>query len=319
MRRLDRLLSLILFLQSRRFATAASMAEHFGLSQRTIYRDMKALAEAGVPVLAEAGVGFSLMRGYLLPPVNFSEEEAFALATGGMLLERTAASSLSTHVSSALQKIRAVLPPVRREELANLMRGMGSTAATPPPAWQPDLALIQKALVRCRPLRLRYQGHGKTDAEERVVEPMGLLYYLGRWHLIAWCRVRQGLRDFRIDRMHEAEMLGERFVPRSNFDPAAYVRENMPRPLLRARVRFHPEAVDRARREWWLGVDEDRLQAQDGDTVLNLSTVGWDHLASWLLTFGPMATVVEPAALRERVAALAEAAARHHRNEPPAT
>ncbi|WP_428565133.1 MAG: helix-turn-helix transcriptional regulator [Solidesulfovibrio sp. DCME] len=319
MPRLDRLLGLILFLQSRRFATAASMAAHFGLSQRTIYRDMKALAEAGVPVLAEAGVGFSLMRGYLLPPVNFSEEEAFALATGAMLLERTAASSLSGQVATALQKIRAVLPAARRDELARLMHGMGSAAATPPPAQQADLGLIQKALVRCRALRLRYQGHGKTDAVQRVVEPLGLLYYLGRWHLIAWCRLRQALRDFRLDRMHELEMLGERFVLRGDFDPAAYVRENMPRPGLHALVRFHPDAADRARREWWLGVDEGRPRAPGGDTVLRLATVDWGPLAAWLLAFGPLATVIEPAALRERIATLAEAAARHHRGGPTTT
>jgi len=318
MHRLDRLLSLILFLQSRRFATAASMAERFGLSQRTIYRDMKALAEAGVPVLAEAGVGFSLMRGYLLPPVNFSEEEAFALATGGALLERTAESSFSGHVSSSLRKIRAVLPPERREQLTRLIRGMGSAAFAPPPARQPDIALIQKALVRRRLLRLLYQGHGKTEAEERVVEPLGLLYYLGRWRLIAWCRLRQGLREFRIDRMLEAQMLGERFAARGDFDPAAYVRENMPRPKLRAVVRVHPDAVDRVRREWWLGLDEDRFPAQDGEAVLCLFAVDWDHLASWLLSFGTMATVIEPAELRERVAALAEAVARRYRTDPPA-
>jgi predicted DNA-binding transcriptional regulator YafY len=164
MNRVDRLLGLILFLQSRRSATAADMAAHFGLSQRTIYRDMRALGEAGVPVLAEAGVGYSLLRGYLLPPVNFSEEEACALATGAMLLERAAAPSLAGHVDTALQKIRAVLPAARRDELVRIERSMASAASPPEPADQADLALLQKALGRGRVLRFRYQGHGRAES-----------------------------------------------------------------------------------------------------------------------------------------------------------
>ncbi len=362
MNRTDRLLGLILFLQSRRYTTAADMAAHFGLSLRTIYRDMKALAEAGVPVLAEAGVGYSLMRGYLLPPVNFTEDEAIALTTGAMLLERAAAPTLAEHMESALQKMRTVLPPARRDELLRLGRAMGETALPPSftspsgAATRTDLALIQKALARRQPLRFDYRGHGKLHAAPREVEPMGLLRYLGHWHLIAWCRLRGALRDFRTDRMHHPVMLDQHFAPRQAFDLAAYVREHMPRPELRATVRFHPDAVDRVWREWWMGVVDApcahpngaRNCARDGtrndDTggterpasiagngnaphsghighvpssvPLVLSAVDWDHLAHWLLSFGPLATVLDPPNLRTLLAERAEAAARHHRQEP---
>lgn len=362
MNRTDRLLGLILFLQSRRYATAADMAAHFGLSLRTIYRDMKALAEAGVPVLAEAGVGYSLMRGYLLPPVNFTEDEAMALTTGAMLLERAAAPTLSAYMESALQKVRTVLPPARREDLLRLGRAMDATALASDPESAPgaDLALIQKALTRRQPLRFDYRGHGKPHAAPREVEPLGLLRYLGRWHLIAWCRLRGALRDFRTDRMHRPVMLDEHFAPREDFDPGAYVREHMPRPELRATVRFHPDAADRVWREWWMGVadapgdhpngaqdcaqysardsapDEDAggtapraSVAENGDgahsghtrhapssVTLTLSAVDWDHLAHWLLSFGPLATVLDPPHLRTLLAERAEAAAHHHRQEP---
>lgn len=310
MNRLDRLLGLILYLQSRRFATAADMAGHFGLSLRTIYRDMRALGEAGVPVLAEAGVGYSLMRGYLLPPVNFSEEEACALATGAMLLGRSGAPSLVGHMASALQKIRAVLPAARREELLLLERGMSTAAAALAPSGQTDLALLQKALARRLVLRLRYQSQGGEKAVERLVEPLGLLYYLSRWHLIAYCRLRQALRDFRADRMEEVTLVQERFTPPEQFDLAAYVRQNMPAPELRASVSFRPEVLDRARREWWMGATEEP-GSQEGHKLI-LSAVNWEHLAAWLLSFGDKATVLEPDSLRRRVVELAEAALRHH-------
>jgi predicted DNA-binding transcriptional regulator YafY len=351
MNRTDRLLGLILFLQSRRYTTAADMAAHFGLSLRTIYRDMKALAEAGVPVLAEAGVGYSLMRGYLLPPVNFTEEEAMALTTGAMLLERAAAPTLSAHMESALQKVRTVLSPARREELLHLGRAMGATALAPDPesATRTDLALVQKALTRRQPLRFDYRGHNKPHAAPREVEPLGLLRYLGHWHLIAWCRLRGALRDFRTDRMQHTVMLDEHFAPRDDFDLPAYVREHMPRPELRATVRFHPDAADRARREWWMGVastpdfprigarDATRDNARDGgkppasdagnreaghtghdaaSVTLTLAAANWNHLADWLLSFGPLATVLDPPQLRALLAERAEAAARHHRQEP---
>lgn len=317
MNRIDRLLGLILFLQSHRYATAAGMAEHFGLSVRTIYRDVKALGEAGVPVLAEAGIGYSLLRGYHLPPVNFSEEEANALVTGALLLKRAAAPSLTAHMDAALQKIRAVLPAARREELLRLERSMANAAKASEPlrqAEQVDLALIQKALGRRQVLRFDYQGDGKPAAEKRTVEPLGLLYYLNRWHLIAFCRLRKDLRDFRTDRMRGLELLAERFAPRDAFDPATYMRKHMPAPELRARVRFTPDALDRARREWWMGVVQEL--EEEGGHVLTLAALDFEHLAAWLLSFGPSATVLEPDELRGLLVGHAEAAARHHRAPP---
>ena len=310
MNRIDRLLGLILFLQSRRYATAADMAGHFGLSVRTIYRDIRALGEAGVPILAEAGVGYSLLKGYHLPPVNFTEEEAGALVTGGLLFRRHSGEALSGHMGAALQKILAVLPAARKSEIRRLRRGMASIAETAIPE-QADLALLQRALGSRRVLRFEYQGYGKTAAERREVEPRGLLFYLGRWHLIAWCRLRRDFRDFRTDRMREVEMPGEVFAPGEEFDPAAYVREHMPTPELRARVRFDAGELDRAKREWWMGVVGEEPEA--GGAVLTLAAVELGSLAAWLLSFGASATVVEPPRLRGLLVERADAAAAHHR------
>src|SRR6266853_3697916 len=110
MNRVDRLLALILFLQSRRVVTAEQMAAHFELSVRTIYRDLVALGQAGVPIAAEAGVGYTLMRGYHLPPVNFTTKEASALVTGGLLVEQFADAAVKAQMQSALLKVRAILP-----------------------------------------------------------------------------------------------------------------------------------------------------------------------------------------------------------------
>jgi predicted DNA-binding transcriptional regulator YafY len=179
---------------------------------------------------------------------------------------------------------------------------------------QADLSLIQRALGTRRVLRFLYQGYGKTEAEPREVEPRGLLYYLGRWHLIAWCLLRGGIRDFRTDRMRGLEILAQGFTPTEEFDPAAYVRAHMPAPNLPVRVRFETEALDRARREWWMGLLEERPEADGGE--LTLRTPDLETIASWLLSFGASATVLDPPLLRRMLAERAEAAAAHHRRAP---
>lgn len=312
MNRIERLQGLILFLQSRRYATAADMADHFGLSIRTIYRDLKALGEVGVPILAEAGVGYSLMKGYSLPPVNFTNTEAFALTTGGLLLQRHTGPEFSRYMETALQKVKAILSSADRADIDRIESSMASIAKTMIPE-QADLSLIQRALGKRRVLRFLYQGYGRTEAEEREVEPRGLLYYLGRWHLIAWCRLREDIRDFRTDRMRDTEMLAQGFATDGEFDPAAYVRQHMPAPNQRVRVRFEADALDRARREWWMGLLEEQAETDSG--VLTLNTPDLDTIEAWLLSFGTSATVLDPPLLRTRLAERAEKTAAHHRRE----
>jgi predicted DNA-binding transcriptional regulator YafY len=312
MNRVDRLLALILFLQSRRVTTAEQMAAHFELSVRTIYRDLAALGEAGVPIVAEAGVGYALLRGYHLPPVNFTAEEASALVTGGLLVEQAADASVRNQMHSALLKVRAVLPADHQERIARLERGLATTAHVPSPS-QADLSLLQQALANRRVLQFRYQAAGKAETTLRTVEPLGLIRYLERWHLIGWCRACRDFRDFRTDRMHEVKLVRETFTPREDFSLAQYMR-TMPTPNLRACVRFTPLAADRARREWWLGiVDEKQTGAAH---VLTLAAVSWEGLVGWLLSFGLEAVVLEPTRLRKQLVEAARQAAAHHAKAP---
>lgn len=292
MNRVDRLLALILYLQSRRYCTAEMMAEHFGLSVRTIYRDLAALAEAGVPVLAETGLGYRLMKGYMLPPVNFSEPEAMALSTGLLLAQRMTSQSYLQLMQSALDKVKSVLPPETRSRLEHLARAMATPNHTPP--LQADLSLLQQAIARKQLVQFSYQKADLT-LSERQAEPAGLLYYLGRWHFIAWCRLRSAYRDFRTDRISQLVVLNETVSSRADFDARAFIRQSMPDAPLRASVRFTAIAADRAKREWWQGIS-DEVPSADG-WILTLNSSDWPGLASWLLSLGNSALVIEPAEL----------------------
>ena len=311
MNRVDRLLAMIVLLQSRRVVTAREIADHFELSERTVYRDLAALGEAGVPIVAEAGVGYTLMRGYHLPPVNFTTEEASALVTGGLLVEQFTDASVKAQMHAALLKVRAVLPRDHQDRIARLERGLATTANVPAPA-QADLSLLQQALTGLRLLRFDYQNGGRPGTTQRIAEPCGLIHYLERWHLIAWCRNAGDYRDFRTDRMTNVSLLKDTFVPREEFSVAQYIR-SMPRPDLRARVQFSPRASDRAKREWWMGIiDEEPVP---GGVVLTLASVDWLSLVRWLLSFGCEVTVLEPESLRESLVTAAAETGAHHAKE----
>ena len=208
-------------------------------------------------------MGYSILKGYHLPPVNFTEEEACALATSGMFARYCSDDSMNRHMVSAMDKIRAVLRPAHRDQVMRLEHGLGATAIRASTE-QPGLMELQKALSRRQAVRFSYQGHGQEQALVRVAEPLGLLHYLDRWHLIAWCRLRQDFRDFRTDRMRELEILPERFAPRDGFSLDAYIRQTMPPPGLRARVFFAAGSIDRAKREWWPGVEAQQPEPGGG-------------------------------------------------------
>lgn len=318
MNRVDRLLALILFLQSRRLVTAEELAGHFELSVRTVYRDLKALGEAGVPIMAEAGVGYSLMKGYHLPPVTFTSAEAGALATGGVLVEQMTDSSLTTQMNSALQKIRAVLPREQQEKIERIERAtfLLERRADSRKADNTSLLQIQGALARRRVLQLAYRSGSTGEATMRQIEPLGLTHYLQHWHLIAWCRLREDFRDFRLDRIEDISFSSETFTVREGFQLSDYLRQMEANVTsIRIRVKFSGTSAVRARREWSLGVVREEAVA-DG-IVLTLAAGEVDWFVGWLLSFGTAATVLEPANLRQKLITAAQATALHHKTAPP--
>ena len=296
MNRIDRLLALILYLQSRRTCTAEAMAEHFGLSVRTIYRDIAALGQAGVPILAEAGIGYSLMKGYLLPPVNFSEQEAYALSTGVMLAQRMTTQSYNEKMQSALDKIKAVLPNEAKHRLELLAKGMATPQTKHPQ--QADLSVLQQAIARQQLLTFDYQNVSQTQSS-RAVEAAGLVFYLGRWHLIAWCRLRQDFRDFRTDRIQNLQLHNEQFQARGDFNAKDFLQSGTPAAQLTAQILFVHTAADRARREWWQGITEEQQNAEG--VMMELNCSDWGSLACWLLSLGTAAKVQAPDELKQEM------------------
>jgi predicted DNA-binding transcriptional regulator YafY len=317
MNRTDRLVAMVMHLQGRRLVRAEDMAAHFEVSVRTIYRDIAALGEAGVPITGEAGVGYSLVRGYQLPPVMLTADEAAALFFGAEMVRHFTDASMSAPMAAALDKLRAVLPPDRKEHVERLARQtvvMGRPCAArgaKDPVAQPWLLAVQRGVALRRVLRLAYQGAGKSAAAVRDVEPLGVVFYGGAWYLVAWCRVRGDLRHFRVDRIRELEMLAESFPARTEFSLAEHMAaQGSTADALTARVWLAAAAQTRAKSESHATLQEQ--VRRDGGAEFTLHTYSLEWLARWLLSFGGEAEAIEPAELRQRVREAAELAATRH-------
>src|SRR6266581_1653555 len=266
MNRVDRLMAIVVRLQSRRVLRAEDIAAHFEISVRTVYRDIAALGEAGVPIMAEAGVGYSLVKGFHLPPVMFTAEEASALSLGGVLVEHLTDASLRKQMDSALMKIRSVLPRERQDYLDRLERSTAvvSRGLTPIPRLSSETLIpVQRALAERRVLAMDYQGLQRREMTKRHVEPLGLVYYADHWHLIAYCRLRRDVRDFRTDRICKLQMQSEYFTGHADFSVKRYLdAASQQGKFETARVRFKPEVIELVRREWSCRLVEEKTDSE---------------------------------------------------------
>ena len=206
MNRIDRISAILIQLQSKRVIKAQDIAERFQISLRTVYRDIRTLEQAGIPLIGEAGIGYSLLDGFRLPPVMFTPEEAIAFLTAEKLVAKLTDSSNSKNYSSAMYKIRAVLNRPEKDLLDSIDDRIEVLSRPGDSNLQPDLHLLQpilKSVDKRKVLSIKYHSNYKQEETDRFVEPMGIFFADQQWHLIAWCRMRNDYRDFRLDRVIE--------------------------------------------------------------------------------------------------------------------
>jgi predicted DNA-binding transcriptional regulator YafY len=221
-RRIDRLLGIALLLSARRRLRAEDLAEEFDVSLRTIYRDVRALEEAGFPVVGSAGDGYRLPPGSQLRPLNLDPGEAEALLIGARLLERTADDPLRDRLRGCVAKIEAVLSPQSVRRLGDSRAQVIMPAHRSRPVG--PLSLLLEAIQKRMVLNVVYQGKARGETTRRSIEPLGLVRLGEVWLVPAYCRLREDLRTFRADLMLEARPTPETFEPRLGFTLADVVR-----------------------------------------------------------------------------------------------
>ena len=224
-RRISRLTAILTQLQSKRILTSTSLADKFDVSVRTIYRDIKALENAGIPIYTEDGKGYSLMDGYRIPPIMFTEDEANALITIERLVMKNNDSSLITAYSGAINKIKAVLSNTTKNKVELLENKIAVSPAIPKSVTSNSLSVIQNALTSFKVLDITYKSASKNEITQRSIEPFALYYTLQEnWSLIAYCRLRHDYRMFNLDKIIKVTQINTSFKPHE-LTLAAYLKD----------------------------------------------------------------------------------------------
>lgn len=224
MNRIDRLFGILTLLQSRKYVPADMMAEKFNISVRTVYRDLRALAELGIPIGCEPLKGYFVVQGYFLPPVSFSSEEANALLLMEPFARPFADKSIQTHYSTALNKVKAVLRSTQKEKLERLHSQIKFQV---PASLNHDfdyLSVLQQAISTKKVIEMEYKNK-KEEISKRRAEPVGLIFYAFSWHLIAWCHMRQDYRDFKVSRIRKVHCLDMPFTKDDHIELSDYMKD----------------------------------------------------------------------------------------------
>src|SRR5512138_728870 len=307
-----RLITLIFLLQNQPNQKASELAEKLDVSIRTIHRYFEMLDEMGIPVYAERGPygGFSLVRGYKIPPLIFTLEEAVAVYLGTSLVGEMWGQLYRDAAQGAMAKLQNILPHEQRSEIDWARRSLVATSLhrADPSSLSPILEDLRRATRERHQVSALYQSAANAEATKRKIDPYALVIRAGLWYLVGYCHLREAARTFRVDRFQKLSVLSQSFETPANFDIHAYLENEFKnQPVIRARLRFIPEAAyiaisDRVR---WEALTEN----PDGSLDVTLAGPDLLWLASMALSFANLVTVLGPPELIAMVRDWAQATA----------
>ena len=307
MNRFDRITAILIQLQSKKVVKAQDLADRFDISLRTVYRDIRTLEEAGVPLYGEAGVGYSIVDGYRLPPVMFTRDEAMAFITAEKLMEKFTDQSLQTNFSSAMYKIKSVLRSDEKDLLENL-DGM-IQVKDPKPNQKPSsniLDTLLKAIAEKKVVEMEYRAFGNEQNSNRLLEPIGIFHEHENWYTIGYCHLRQSYRQFRIDRVIAIKITNQDQEERSTLKEFQEMQEKARATftLQKAVLRVEKStAMYLQGRKHYYGFVSETVHDNYVDMTF-LSQYLEEGLARWFLMFADRAEILEPESLKNTVNAI---------------
>jgi len=304
MKRSDRLLAIVLELQGRDVVPAESLADTFEVTLRTIYRDMQALVEAGVPVVSAPGQGYWLMEGYFLPPLSFSRDEATLLLLGSEVMIQSFDDEYKVVARSAAKKIDAVLDDGLRTEVNYLKENirfftidsrLGDEQFT-------KLQLIRSSVMDKRSVSFNY-FRPFAQQTTRKLDPYGLYQLNGSWMVAGHCHLRETKRMFRLDRMEELEVLGESFERRGyefeRREDGEGSESSEGARALTISLEFSPEVTRQVKERPSFFITS--LFEDDAGVTVELQVRRLEEVLSWILSWGSQVKVLSPDSLREKI------------------
>lgn len=303
MNRIDRVSAILIQLQSKKIVKAQDIADRFKISLRTVYRDIKTLEEAGIPIIGETGIGYSIMDGFRLPPVMFTIDEATAFLTAEKLVEKLTDTSTDESFKSAMYKIKAVLRSSEKEYLETIDHHIEVLDNPYIPksehannSLQPILKSISQKLV----LNIHYFANHSQENTSRNIEPVGIFYSGSNWHLLAYCQLRNDYRDFRLDRIQQITPTLSVFKKEHPSLKSFLKQVVQEKELQEVVIRVNKDAIKYfGEQKFYMGfVSQKNISSKIEMTFLTCSL---DGFAKWYMMFGDNAEIIKPEQLKKIV------------------
>ena len=307
MNRIDRLTAILTHLQSKRTIRAAELATRFEVSLRTIYRDVRSLEESGVPIIGEAGQGYSLVEGYRLPPIMFSREEALSMLVAEKLVEKSLDEQSNKSFKEALIKIKAVLKSSEKDllvEVQDTIKVLKSNSSDGANKSSKAFQTILLSISEKKVVAATYVTFDPENTTERELEPVGLFHSFEQWYLMAYCRLRNDYRTFRLDRFSNLQITDISYSTAKHPSLQSYLDKVSSERKLHQIVLEVPDSSLKylVNSKYNNGfVSEKRIDKTTEMTFMNSSIEGF---VRWIISLGDVVKVKQPELLRDRLAEL---------------
>ncbi|WP_128330370.1 YafY family protein [Apibacter sp. HY039] len=301
LKRFNRIISIMTFLQSKKIIKAQDLASRFDVSIRTIYRDIRSLEKAGIPIVSEAGTGYSIMEGYRLPPVMFSKEEALSFITAEKLMTKFTDQGIGAHYASAMVKIKSVLRSSQKDAVSRIenridIRSVNSFSGSD---IVNSLQIVLESIVAKRQSIIKYKS--VTDEITcRTIEPVGIFFQNSFWYIMGYCLLRKDYRQFRTDRILNIIQTDKEFTS-THGELSDYKTEYCTGSKIRVKI-----LVDKLTAKYLVnaktgfGFISEREVRNQIEMTFQTADIN-EGFPRWFLSFADYATILEPEELKVTV------------------
>jgi predicted DNA-binding transcriptional regulator YafY len=298
LKKLDRVTAILTQLQSKPLVRAQDLADKFEVSIRTIYRDVKTLENAGIPILGEAGSGYSLMDGYKLPPVMFTKQEVLSFITAEKLMQKFSHESLGSHYKTAMEKVRSVLKYSDKDLILNVEKQIDvfNYHVPSPDSIKNIIPIILESIAEKIQLTMEYKTVD-SKVSNRTIEVVGVFFEFNYWYIMAFCTLRNDFRQFRVDRILKIFKTQNPFL--QEYGQINDYRQNSSGNKTKVRLLVEKKIIGHlVNSKKYYGLTEE-VETENGIELTFETDWIKDGFPRWLITFADYAEVLEPESLKD--------------------
>lgn len=296
LKKLDRVTAILTQLQSKPLIRAQDLAEKFDVSIRTIYRDVKTLENAGIPIVGEAGNGYSLMDGYKLPPVMFTKEEVLSFITAEKLMQKFSHQSLGSHYQTAMEKVRSVLKYSDRNMIQHIEKQIDIFNYQPKPedSIKNVIPTILESIAEKTQLNIEYKTVD-SRVTNRTIEAVGVFFEFNYWYIMAFCTLRKDFRQFRVDRILKISKTQNPFS--QEYGQINDYRRSPGKNTTKVRLLVEKKIMGHlVNSKKYYGLTEEIDREENVELIFETEWIE-EGFPRWLITFADYAVVLEPESL----------------------